>query len=179
MQTIVAIDQSLHASGFIAYRTADRMSDVGEILDMDVVGYSLKSNVSLTEKVSRMDHIAEMAAWYCQTYEPSVVIMEQIAFSRFGRMADLGGLFFVLCSKIVAVGNIPICVTSNTARKSVLGKGSKPKNVKGSVKKWIRNSLKRDFPSIPPEILADDNLCDAFVLALHAQGYNRENRLFT
>jgi Holliday junction resolvasome RuvABC endonuclease subunit len=156
----LGLDLSLTSSGIVVFDSSKKT-----IPYASTAGHSLTAVEGEAHHLARMIGITRRVVKVIAEFKPDTITIEGPAFSRSGRLFDLGGLYYVVATQCRLCYSIsPLRVSPTAARKLVLGKGSPPRGVKGKkLKAWVR-SLLVERHSLET---GQEDCNDALVLALY------------
>lgn len=161
--TLMALDLSLTNAGIVVLDSGSL-----DVLHTEVVGYPLKNSDPPSVQVGRMLSIAKTVVRIAREHGVGHAVAEGPAFSRNGRVFELGGLHYVVMSQLRLALDVAVDVIPPTeARKKVLGRGSPPKGKK--VKPWVKATLK----SMYGIDMGNEHLSDAMVVAMSHTGIRK------
>lgn len=152
---VVGLDLSVTSTGLVVL--SERPDGCWEDVFRTSVGYSLKRDSKVREKIERLVVVARTVVETVRLWSPVAVGIEGYAFSRHGAVYDLAELQGVVKSQLWLGCQIePVIVSPTMARKTVLGTGA-PRGKKGIAR--ILKGLGLTFDN--------DDIADAYVIAKH------------
>ena len=149
MATIMGLDLSLTATGIVVLKE-------GTVITKRLVKTKPQGNLPLDE-IERLLGIKEEIRKEIKTYEPELILIENLAFMARNTTAlvQLAGLNYMV-REMLAISRTPfVMVAPSTLKKFATGKGNGPKDI------VILETYKNFNVSF-----VDNNLCDAYVLSM-------------